>query len=116
MNTFETSFLNKIEKQKEKHKLAQQKYREKLASNPDYKQTHNEYMRTYNQKKRQIENDIKSKYIDEEPKTISLNTFLEKPPIIDKRSRKYKKTTTPDVIQPSYLNRKTPLDYSTIDT
>ena len=117
MNSFEISFLNKIEKQKEKHRLAQQKHRDKIASNPDYKQTHNEYMRTYNQKKRQIENDIKSKYIEEEPKTISLKTFLEPPPKVDKRSRKYKKTTTPeDVIQPSYLNRKTPLEYSTIDT
>ena len=46
---------------------------------------------TYNQTKRQIENDIKSKYIEEEPKTISLKFYNKTPQaLIDAHDRKIK--------------------------
>jgi hypothetical protein len=77
MNYNEVSFLKKLDIQKDKHRQAQQRYRDKLASNPDYKQTHNQYMRDYNKKKRQIEVDIKSKYaIEYILVNISTKTFL----------------------------------------
>lgn len=113
----EIAFLNKLQEQKNKHKVAQQRYRDKSKSNnPDYNKDHNQYQKQYYNKIRNKENEIKNKFLDNTPKTLNIQEFNNQPPKIDKRTRRGKKQTIQSQnIIPSHLTRKEPLGLSTID-
>ena len=104
----EIAFLDKINKQKEKHREAQAKYR---ASKGDEIKVYNQ---KYQELKRTKLNEINTKLFKEPtPTPINLKQITEVPKI-DKRTRRGKKKTITTDIKPSYETRNEPLGLSTI--
>jgi len=104
----EISFLEKMEKNKQKHREAQAKYR------TTKKDVIKEYNKKYYDEQREKLNSILSK----QPKVvistpINIQQIAASPPKIDRRTRRGKKAT--EDIRPFYETRKEPLEYSTID-
>jgi hypothetical protein len=105
----EQAFLKKIEERKLKHKEAQAQYR---ASN---KEKIAEYNKKYNEEQKAKLTNILSKTPKiPQPTPINIQEITA-PPKIDKRTRRGKKATATTEITPNYINRKEPLEYSTIE-
>lgn len=104
----EIEFLNKIEREKAKHRESQAKYRAK------HKEEEKEYNKEYYKKKKDKIDSILKKVPPPPPTPINVKEIIN-PPKIDKRTRRGKKQTTSVDITPSYQKRKEPLEESTID-
>ena len=105
----EKEFLEKREKNKIKHNEAQKIYRS------NNKEKTKDYNKSYNDNIRTKVNELKKKIDIPNPTPINIQQIIEQPKI-DKRTRRGKKKTiaTTEIIA-SYLKRKEPLEYSTID-
>jgi hypothetical protein len=106
----EILFLEKINKQKQKHLEAQAKYR---ASKKEEIKIYNK--KYHEQKQAQLKeiNKKLSKEPKPEPTPINIQE-LTQPPIVDKRTRRGRKKATTTDIKPSYETRAEPLEYSTM--
>jgi len=108
----EQAFLKKMEERKLKHKEASQKYRDAN------KEKISDYNKKYNQEQKAKLNEIKLKQPQkpQQPPTPINIQEITAPPKIDKRTRRGKKAATATTeITPNYINRKEPLEYSTIE-
>lgn len=106
----EVAFLDKINKQKQKHNEAQAKYR---ASKADEIKVYNQ---NYHKQKRIELQEINKKLLKEPaPTPINIQQITEIPKV-DKRTRRGKKQATITDIKPSYETRAEPLELSTIKT
>lgn len=104
----EIAFLDKINKQKEKHRESQAKYR----------QNKTDEIKAYNQKYQELKrtklNEIQTKIFKEPaPTPINIKEITEAPKI-DKRTRRGKKQILATDIKPSYETRAEPLGLPTI--
>lgn len=106
----EIAFLEKLKIKRDKHILAQAKYRANNKNKID------DYNKKYNDDLKAKKQEINKKLINniEPPKIIDIQKIIE-PPKIDKRTKRGKKQALTQDITPSYLNRKQPLEYSTIE-
>jgi hypothetical protein len=104
----EIAFLDKINKQKEKHRESQAKYRQNKADE----------IKVYNQKYQELKrtklNEINTKLFKEPTPTPINIQELTQPPNVDKRTRRGRKKATTTDIKPSYETRAEPLEYSTM--
>jgi len=99
----EVAFLDKINKQKQKHNEAQAKYR---ASKADEIKVYNQ---NYHKQKRTQLQEINKKLLKEPaPTPINIQQITEIPKV-DKRTRRGKKQATTTDIKPSYETRAEPL-------
>ena len=104
----EIAFLDKINKQKQKHNEAQAKYK---ASKADEIKVYNQ---NYHKQKRIQLQEINNKLLMEPtPTPINIQQITEIPKI-DKRARRGKKQALTVDIKPIYETRKEPLELSTI--
>jgi len=104
----EIAFLDKINKQKQKHNEAQAKYRASKAEEIKV------YNQKYHEEKRTKLKEIRNKLLKEPtPTPINIQQITE-PPKVDKRTRRGKKQATTTDIKPSYETRAEPLELSTI--
>ena len=104
----EIAFLEKMEKNKQKHREAQAKYRT----------TKKDVIKEYNKKYYDEQREKLSSILSKQPKVviptpINIQQIAASPPKIDRRTRRGKKAT--EDIRPFYETRKEPLEYSTID-
>jgi hypothetical protein len=105
----------RVEKIKEQNRLRQQKYRE-AHKTQTYTKERAEYQRDYRKKLKERYNEILGiiNKQEEEPKEIDIKEVI-RPPPSNKRTKIYKKKNNViDDVIPSYVNRKTPLEYTTI--
>lgn len=106
----EIAFLDKINKQKQKHNEAQAKYRASKAEEIKV------YNQKYHEEKRTKLKEINKKLLKEPTPTLINIQEITEPPKVDKRTRRGKKQATTTDIKPSYETRAEPLEYSTIKT
>jgi len=104
----EILFLEKINKQKQKHLEAQAKYR---ASKKEEIKVYN---KKYHEQKQAQLKEINKKLLKEPTPTPINIQELTQPPNVDKRTRRGRKKATTTDIKPSYETRAEPLEYSTM--
>lgn len=112
----ELLFLRRMEISKKKHAESQNRYRNKLRRiNPNYKTKHNEYMKYYQRGLRERYDEITHKLKKENEQEIKFYNLppAEEKPKVDRRRRKQPKD---DDVKPSYMNRESVLELTTIDT
>ena len=113
----EKAIITRIENQKLKNKLRQQKYRDKRKNDEEFKKERAEYQREYNKNLKEKYNEIMGvvNSVEEPPKTIDIPEII-RPPLLSKRQKIYKtKKNISDNIIPAYINRKDILEQSTIN-
>ena len=105
----------RVEKQREQNRIRQQKYRQ-AHNTVEFKKEKAEYHRDYQKKIKQEYNEIMGivNKQEEQPKKIDIKEVI-RPPPSNKRTKRYKKKNNViDDVIPSYIGRKTPLEYTTI--
>jgi hypothetical protein len=109
----EIAFLEKMDKEKRQHAEAQKNYRiRKTQNDPEYREKLREYMKNYNEKKKNKYTSIKKKQLEEAPPKTILIPSIKDDIIRNKRTRKGQKEIAE--IIPAYQTRKTELKKNTL--
>lgn len=109
----EIAFLEKMDKEKRQHAEAQKNYRiRKTQNDPEYREKLREYMKNYNEKKKNKYTSIKKKQLEEAPPKTILIPSIKDDIIRNRRTRKGQKEIAE--IIPAYQTRKTELKKNTL--
>ena len=109
----ELAFLERMDKEKKQHAEAQKNYRiRKTQNDPEYREKLREYMKNYNEKKKNKYTSIKKKQLEEAPPKTVLIPSIKDDIIRNRRTRKGQKEIAE--IIPAYQTRKTELKKNTL--
>ncbi len=106
----EIAFLEKMEKNKQKHREAQAKYR---TSKKDVIKEYNK--KYYDEQREKLNSKLSKQPKVSIPTPINIQQIAASPQNIDRRTRRGKRQNATGEIETTYETRKEPLEYSTID-
>ena len=116
MNTLEQkAIIERVEKIKALNKIRQQRYRDNHKNDENFKEERAKYQRDYQKNLKEKYNNILGKENKIEPsKTIDIKEIIRPPPTSKRNKRYQKKNNITTDIKPSFIDRKSPLEQSSI--